>query len=184
MVAVLGSSGSVPLSEAGWATVAPSAIAFDGFAAPQAMDAAAIEAVVDDFAAAARRAVAAGFQVIEIHAAHGYLLHQFLSPLSNRRDDEYGGSLENRARLLLRIVDAVRDAAPAAPLFVRFSASDGADGGWDVEETTTVAAGRPSAARTSSTSPAAVSSRTRASSPGRATRSVSPRTCATAPACR
>ena len=99
----------------------------------------AIDAVVDDFAAAARRAIDAGFQVLEIHAAHGYLLHEFLSPLSNHRDDEYGGSLENRARLLLRVVDAVRDAAPDAPLFVRFSASDWAEGGWDVDETATVA---------------------------------------------
>ena len=134
-----GHRGSVPRDAGGWATVAPSAIAFDGFDEPIAMDAAAIDAVVDDFAAAARRALAAGFQVIEIHAAHGYLLHQFLSPLSNLRDDEYGGSLQGRARLLLRIVDAVRDAAPDAPLFVRFSASDWAAGGWDVEETTTVA---------------------------------------------
>lgn len=134
-----GHRGSVPLAAGGWTTVAPSAVAFDGYAVPIAMDAAAIEKVVADFAAAARRAVAAGFDVIEIHAAHGYLLHEFLSPLSNLRDDEYGGSLENRARLLLRIVDAVRDAAPDALLFVRFSASDWAEGGWDVEETTTVA---------------------------------------------
>ena len=98
-----------------------------------------IDAVVDAFAAAARRAVAAGFELLEIHAAHGYLLHQFLSPLSNLRTDEYGGSLENRARLLLRIVDAVRDAAPAVPLFIRFSGTDWAEGGWTVEETATVA---------------------------------------------
>jgi 2,4-dienoyl-CoA reductase-like NADH-dependent reductase (Old Yellow Enzyme family) len=134
-----GRRGSVPVESGGWVTDAPSAVAFDGYAEPAAMDAAAIDSVVDDFVAATRRAVAAGFDVIEIHAAHGYLLHQFLSPLSNRRDDEYGGSLENRARLLLRIVDAVRDAGPDVPLFVRFSASDWADGGWDVEETTIVA---------------------------------------------
>jgi len=134
-----GRGGSVPVDSGGWTTLAPSAVAFDGFDAPMAMDAAAIDAVVDDFASAARRAVDAGFQVIEIHAAHGYLLHQFLSPLSNGRDDDYGGSLENRARLLLRIVDTVRDAAPETALFVRFSASDWTDGGWDVEETTTVA---------------------------------------------
>ena len=134
-----GHRGSVPADQGGWPTVAPSAVAYDGFAEPRALDAAGIELVVQDFAAAATRAIEAGFQVLEIHAAHGYLLHQFLSPLSNFRDDEYGGSLHNRARLLLRVVEAVRDAAPEAPLFVRFSASDWADGGWDVEETTTVA---------------------------------------------
>ncbi|GAA3205879.1 NADH:flavin oxidoreductase/NADH oxidase [Microbacterium terregens] len=134
-----GHRGSVPHPAGGWITVAPSAIPFDGFAPPHAMDIAAIDDVVDDFAAAARRAVEAGFQVLEIHAAHGYLLHQFLSPLSNVRTDEYGGSLQNRARLLLRIVETVRDAAPDAPLFVRFSASDWAEGGWNVEDTSTVA---------------------------------------------
>ena len=134
-----GHRGTVPQDQGGWTTVAPSAVAYDGFAEPRELDSAGIDAVVDDFAAAAGRAVRAGFQVLEIHAAHGYLLHQFLSPLSNLRTDEYGGSLENRARLLLRIVEAVRDAAPDAPLFVRFSASDWAEGGWDVEETTTVA---------------------------------------------
>jgi 2,4-dienoyl-CoA reductase-like NADH-dependent reductase (Old Yellow Enzyme family) len=77
--------------------------------------------------------------VLELHGAHGYLLHQFLSPLSNRRDDEYGGSLENRARLLLRVLDAVTDAAPGVPMIVRFSATDWADGGWDADETATVA---------------------------------------------
>lgn len=134
-----GHRGSVPRESGGWSTQAPSAVAYEGFAEPIAMDADEIDSVVDDFAAAARRAVEAGFDVIEIHAAHGYLLHEFLSPLSNHRDDAYGGSLENRARLLLRVVDAVRDAAPEVPLFVRFSASDAADGGWNVEETTTVA---------------------------------------------
>ncbi len=94
---------------------------------------------MDAFAAAARRAVEAGFEVLEVHAAHGYLLHEFLSPLSNRRDDEYGGSLENRARLLLRVVDAVRDAAPDAPVLVRFSATDWAEGGLTVDETAVVA---------------------------------------------
>ena len=131
--------GSVPLGEGGWTAVAPSAIAFDGYAEPVALDTAGIDAVVEAFAAAARRALDAGFGILEIHAAHGYLLHEFLSPLSNLRTDEYGGSLENRARLLLRVVDAVRDAAPAVPLFIRFSATDWADGGWTVEETATVA---------------------------------------------
>ncbi|GAA2004486.1 NADH:flavin oxidoreductase/NADH oxidase [Microbacterium ulmi] len=134
-----GHHGSVPIHDGGWQTVAPSAVAFEGFAEPVELDRDGIEQVVADFAAAARRAVDAGFDVLEIHAAHGYLLHQFLSPLSNRRDDEYGGSLENRARLVLRVVEAVRDAARQAPLFVRFSATDWAEGGWSVEETAIVA---------------------------------------------
>ncbi|WP_154796310.1 NADH:flavin oxidoreductase/NADH oxidase [Occultella kanbiaonis] len=131
--------GSVPRDRGGWQTVAPSAIAFEGLAEPAALDLAGIDAVVTAFADAARRAAAAGFGVLEVHAAHGYLLHQFLSPLSNRRDDHYGGSLENRARLLLRVVEAVATAAPAATLFVRFSGTDWADGGWDVMQTATVA---------------------------------------------
>jgi 2,4-dienoyl-CoA reductase-like NADH-dependent reductase (Old Yellow Enzyme family) len=134
-----GRRGSVASDEGGWQTLAPSAVSFDGFAVPESLTLAGIDAVVDAFAAAARRAIQAGFEVIEIHAAHGYLLHQFLSPLSNRRDDDYGGSLENRSRLLLRVIDAVRDAAPDAALFVRFSASDWADGGWDADQTSAVA---------------------------------------------
>lgn len=134
-----GRRGTVPVSEGGWQTVAPSAVAYDGFAQPRALEVAEIDALVEDFAAAAARAVAAGFTVLEIHAAHGYLLHQFLSPLSNTRTDEYGGSLENRARLLLRVVEAVRGAAPDAAVFVRFSATDAAEGGWDVAQTITVA---------------------------------------------
>lgn len=134
-----GRRGSVAADEGGWPTVAPSAIAFDGYAEPRALDEAGIDGVVADFAAAARRAVEAGFQVLELHGAHGYLLHQFLSPLSNHRDDEYGGSLENRARLLLRVLDAVTDAAPGVPVIVRFSATDWADGGWNPDETAQVA---------------------------------------------
>ncbi|WP_175985968.1 NADH:flavin oxidoreductase/NADH oxidase [Microbacterium tenebrionis] len=127
--------GSVPASEGGWQTVAPSAIAFDGFAEPVALDAAGIERVVAGFASAARRAVDAGFDVLELHGAHGYLLHQFLSPLSNLRTDEYGGTLENRARLLLRVLDAVRETAgDAVPVFVRISATDHADGGFTPDE--------------------------------------------------
>ncbi|QAY60684.1 NADH:flavin oxidoreductase/NADH oxidase [Microbacterium protaetiae] len=132
-------NGSVPASAGGWTTAAPSAIAFDGFDTPVALDAAGIDAVVADFATAARRAHDAGFEVLELHGAHGYLLHQFLSPLSNRRDDEYGGSLANRARLLLRVVDAVRAEVPDATIFVRLSATDWAEGGWDLAQTTTVA---------------------------------------------
>ena len=134
-----GRRGSVAAEDGGWTAVAPSAIAFEGYAEPVALDLAGIDRVVADFAAAARRAVEAGFQVLELHGAHGYLLHQFLSPLSNQRDDEYGGSLENRARLLLRVLDAVTDAAPGVPVIVRFSATDWADGGWNADETVSVA---------------------------------------------
>lgn len=135
-----GSRGTVAPADGGWSTVAPSALAYADFAEPVALDAAGIEKVVADFADAARRAVDAGFQVLELHAAHGYLLHQFLSPLTNHRDDEYGGSFENRVRLLVRVTEAVRDAAPAAAVFVRFSATDAAEGGWSVDDT--VAASR------------------------------------------
>jgi 2,4-dienoyl-CoA reductase-like NADH-dependent reductase (Old Yellow Enzyme family) len=132
--------GSQPLEEGGWETVAPSAIAFDGLRVPTALDEAGILAVIEDFRAAARRAVEAGFDVVEVHAAHGYLVHQFLSPLSNLRDDRWGGSLENRARLLLELVRVVRaEIGERMPLFVRFSATDWAPGGWDEEQTSTVA---------------------------------------------
>nr|WP_272918343.1 NADH:flavin oxidoreductase/NADH oxidase [Microbacterium sp. TL13] len=130
-----GGRGSVPTADGGWETVAPSAIAYPGFAEPPELDAAGIEKVVADFADAARRAVAAGFEVLEVHAAHGYLLHQFLSPLSNHRDDEYGGSFDGRVRLLERVTAAVRAAAPDAAVFVRFSGTDAADGGWDIDDT-------------------------------------------------
>ena len=133
-------SGSQPLEEGGWATWAPSAVAFDGLREPVALDEEGILAVIEDFRDAARRAVAAGFDVVEVHAAHGYLVHQFLSPLSNLRDDRWGGSLENRARLLLEIVRAVRaEIGERMPLFVRFSATDWAPGGWDEAQTATVA---------------------------------------------
>jgi 2,4-dienoyl-CoA reductase-like NADH-dependent reductase (Old Yellow Enzyme family) len=134
------SRGTVPGEEGGWPTLAPSALAFPGYAAPEELDAAGIARVVADFTAAARRAVRAGFDVLELHAAHGYLLHQFLSPLSNRRTDEYGGSLENRARLPLQVVAAVRaEIGDSVPLLVRFSATDYAIDGWTVEETAIVA---------------------------------------------
>lgn len=132
--------GSVAEADGGWQTVAPSAIAFEGFDEPVALDAAGIERVVDGFAAAARRALDAGFDVLELHGAHGYLLHQFLSPLSNQRADEYGGTLANRARLLLRIIDEVRAVAgDGVPVFVRISATDHADGGFTPEEAAQVA---------------------------------------------
>lgn len=135
-----GKHGTVPAEDGGWEPVAPSAIAFDGYATPRALETTEVTAIVDDFVAAARRSVAAGFQLLEVHAAHGYLLHEFLSPLSNTRTDEYGGSLENRARLVLDIVRAVRAAiSDEVALLVRFSATDWADDGWDVEQTATVA---------------------------------------------
>ncbi|WP_207453229.1 NADH:flavin oxidoreductase/NADH oxidase [Desertivibrio insolitus] len=131
--------GTVPAEEGGWTPVAPSAVAFTGYAEPRALDAAELPAVVEAFVAAARRSLEAGFDVLEIHAAHGYLLHQFLSPLSNHREDAYGGSLENRARLLLEITRAVRaEIGQEHPLFVRFSATDWAEDGWSVEDTATV----------------------------------------------
>lgn len=130
--------GGKPLAaeHGGWTPVAPSALAFDaGYAVPHALDAAGIANVLADFRASALRADEAGFALIEIHAAHGYLLHEFLSPLSNRRADEYGGSLENRARLLRETVAAVREVWPAPrPLCVRVSATDWVPGGWDIDE--------------------------------------------------
>jgi 2,4-dienoyl-CoA reductase-like NADH-dependent reductase (Old Yellow Enzyme family) len=127
---------ALPIEEGGWTPVAPSAIAFaDDYPAPAALDSTGIAKVVSDFAAATVRARAAGFAVIEIHAAHGYLFHEFLSPLSNRREDAYGGTLANRARLLREVVAAVRDAWPRpAPLVVRVSATDWVDGGWGIDE--------------------------------------------------
>lgn len=128
--------GPLDADQGGWTPVAPSAIAFDeGYPVPTALDAAGIAKVIDDFRAAAHRARDAGFEVIEIHAAHGYLLHQFLSPLSNTRTDEYGGALENRARLLRGVITAVRESWPASmPLWARLSATDWAEGGWDIDE--------------------------------------------------
>ncbi len=143
--------GTVQPEDGGWQSVAPSPIAFEGYAAPRELTLSEIAEIVEQFRAAALRAVEAGFQVLEVHAAHGYLLHEFLSPLANVRTDRYGGSLENRARLLLEIVAAVRTAVgETVPIFVRFSATDWADeahrGGeraapqsWDVGQTSTVA---------------------------------------------
>lgn len=128
-------SGSLTEEEGGWETVGPSEAPFPGLKAPRALDAAGIDGVVRAFVASARRAVEAGFDMIELHGAHGYLLHEFLSPLSNHREDEYGGSLENRSRLLLEIVDAVRDEiGEEMPLLVRLSGTDWLEGGLDVDE--------------------------------------------------
>lgn len=123
-------------TQGGWETVAPSAIRFqDADTLPLALDKAGIDKVIADFKAATKRAVKAGFQVMEIHAAHGYLLHSFFSPLSNKRTDDYGGSFDNRIRLTLEVVEAVQSEWPKdLPLFVRISASDWAEGGWDIEE--------------------------------------------------
>ncbi|MBP1773408.1 MAG: NADH:flavin oxidoreductase/NADH oxidase [Holophagaceae bacterium] len=134
-------SGSLPLAAGGWTPVAPSALAFDeGWTVPAALDATGLAAVVRAFVDSTRRALAAGFQVVEIHAAHGYLLHQFLSPLSNRREDAYGGSFENRTRLLREVTAAVRAAWPERlPLFVRLSATDWTDGGWNLDQSVDLA---------------------------------------------
>jgi 2,4-dienoyl-CoA reductase-like NADH-dependent reductase (Old Yellow Enzyme family) len=128
-------------AEGGWQPVGPSALAFSpDYAVPQALDQAGIDAVVEAFGQAAQRALRAGFDLVEIHAAHGYLLHQFLSPLANQRTDAYGGSFENRTRLALEVVDAVRAEWPAhLPLFVRLSATDWAEGGWNVDESVQLA---------------------------------------------
>jgi 2,4-dienoyl-CoA reductase-like NADH-dependent reductase (Old Yellow Enzyme family) len=125
----------------GWTVVGPSPIPFDeGDPMPTALPEAGIDAIVAAFDAAAVRAIAAGFKVIEVHAAHGYLLHQFLSPLSNQRSDAYGGSLENRMRLTLRVAETVRRRVPDdLPVFVRISATDWAEGGWDVEQSVVLA---------------------------------------------
>jgi 2,4-dienoyl-CoA reductase-like NADH-dependent reductase (Old Yellow Enzyme family) len=127
----------VMIGKGGWEPVGPSAVAYDdGYTVPHALGLSEIADVVAAFRKSAQRALAAGFQIVEIHAAHGYLIHQFLSPLSNKRDDQYGGSFENRIRLALEVAKAVREVWPSTlPLFCRVSASDWADGGWDIDET-------------------------------------------------
>ena len=137
----LGKRGSVPVAAGGWIPVGPSPIAFGPeYAVPLALDEAAIAEVVDSFVQAAQRSLAAGFKIAEVHAAHGYLLHQFLSPLSNQRQDAYGGSFDNRIRLLLDVTAAVRAVWPdELPLFVRLSATDWVEDGWNPEETVELA---------------------------------------------
>jgi 2,4-dienoyl-CoA reductase-like NADH-dependent reductase (Old Yellow Enzyme family) len=128
--------GYVEIGQGGWETVGPSQVAFGDWPAPRELSVDDILAVVRAFADAARRAIEAGYGVAEIHGAHGYLLHQFLSPLSNHRTDDYGGDLEGRSRFLVQVVDAVREVWPEErPLFVRFSATDWSPDGWDVDET-------------------------------------------------
>ena len=125
----------------GWQTYGPSALGFtDKEEAPQELDKAGIEKIKADFKAAAKRSLDAGFKVIEVHGAHGYLIHEFLSPLSNTRTDEYGGPFENRIRLLLEIIDSVREAWPEdLPLFVRISATDWTEGGWTGDDSVALA---------------------------------------------
>jgi 2,4-dienoyl-CoA reductase-like NADH-dependent reductase (Old Yellow Enzyme family) len=136
-------TGRLTPAEGGWETLAPSAVAFaDNYPTPHAMSLREIDTVVAQFEEAARLSLAAGFDVVELHFAHGYLVHEFLSPLSNQRTDEYGGSLENRLRLPLRIARAVRAIwPPEKPLFVRVSATDWVDGGWDLPGTIALARG-------------------------------------------
>jgi len=133
----------IPTNELnGWQTVAPSPIPFnESEEAPGELDKAGIQKIIDDFVAATERAVKVGYDVIEIHGAHGYLFHQFYSPLSNKRTDEYGGNFKNRAKLLLEVTDAVRSVwGNDKPLFVRLSATDWTEGGWEVEDSVILSA--------------------------------------------
>ena len=136
----IGGSGSLANDEGGWDTAAPSALAFPGLKEPLALDEENIQLLVRAYGESARRAVEAGFDFLEIHGAHGYLITEFLSPLSNEREDRYGGSLENRARFLLEVTDAMRAQMPASmPLLARLSATEWVDGGITVDETVQVA---------------------------------------------
>ena len=137
----LGKQGSVRVEEGGWVPVGPSPIAFDPrHTVPTQLDERQIQDVIQAFADAAKRALEAGFSVVEVHAANGYLLHQFLSPLSNQRRDQYGGSFENRIRLVLQVTEAVREVWPQElPLFVRVSATDWVEDGWNPDETVELA---------------------------------------------
>ena len=130
-------SGPLDARHRGWQTVAPSALSFDsGHPAPREATVQDLEIILGQFASAARRSIEAGFEAVEIHMAHGYLLHEFLSPLSNLRKDDFGGSLENRCRFPLRVAKAVREIWPEhLPVFVRISACDWVEGGWDLEQT-------------------------------------------------
>jgi 2,4-dienoyl-CoA reductase-like NADH-dependent reductase (Old Yellow Enzyme family) len=132
-----GGGKGVSIADGGWQPVAPSATPFDAaYPVPRALEPDEIREVVGAFRKAAERALAAGFQVVEIHAAHGYLIHEFLSPLSNSRTDEYGGSFENRIRFALEVAKAIREVWPASlPLFCRVSATDWVEGGWDLPQT-------------------------------------------------
>lgn len=132
----------IPIAEGGYKTFAPSAIPFlESNEAPFELDNEGIAKITADFKSAAQRSLKAGYKVIEVHAAHGYLIHQFLSPLSNQREDKYGGSFENRIRLLLEVITGIQQVWPSEnPLFVRISATDWATGGWTAEESVRLAA--------------------------------------------
>lgn len=130
--------GSVPVGEGGWESVGPSATAFGQYATPRELTTDEVSALPEAFAEAARRAVGAGFDLLELHFAHGYLVHQFLSPISNTRTDRYGGDFEGRTRLALEIADAVR-ATTDVPLFARLSATDWTDDGWTLDESVRLA---------------------------------------------
>jgi len=131
---------SLDRGHGGWETLAPSALAFGDYAVPRAMTTGEIRATVDAFAHAAGHALAAGFDVVEVHGAHGYLLHEFVSPLSNRRTDAYGGAYDNRVRLALEVARAVREAWPAdKPVLYRLSATDWVEGGWDLPQSVELA---------------------------------------------
>jgi 2,4-dienoyl-CoA reductase-like NADH-dependent reductase (Old Yellow Enzyme family) len=134
-------NGAISLQDGGWVPVAPSAVPYsDSYATPRALSTEEIRGVVDAFAQAARRALEAGFQILEIHAAHGYLLHEFFSTFSNFRNDEYGGSFENRTRIAREVVTAIREQMPEQlPLFIRISATDWKKGGWDVDQSVELA---------------------------------------------
>lgn len=128
--------GPIPKEEGGWSTKGPSELGYGDLPLPRALTIREIHEIIDEFAEGAARAVEAGFDAIEIHGAHGYLLHEFLSPLSNVRDDEYGGSFENRIRFLIEVVTRVRATMPAGmPLMIRLSVTDWVEGGWDLEQT-------------------------------------------------
>jgi NADPH2 dehydrogenase len=131
------SGAQIPIAEGGWETYAPSALPHkEGEEPPVALDTVGLARIKDAFVATAQRAMRLGIDALELHAAHGYLLHEFLSPIANQRTDEYGGSLENRMRYPLEIFDAVRAVLPAdKPFGVRVSATDWVEGGWDLEQT-------------------------------------------------
>lgn len=131
----------IPIAEGGWVPVAPSPVPFrDGDMTPHELTPGELREIIEAFVAAAKRAVRAGFDVIEIHGAHGYLIHEFLSPLANHRTDEYGGAFENRIRFAIEVVAAVRAAIPESmPLFLRISASDWVEGGWTLDESVKLA---------------------------------------------
>lgn len=133
-------SGSVPAEDGGWETLGPSAVAFPGLREPKELSAEDIAAIVTAFGDAAERAERAGFDTVEVHGAHGYLIHEFLSPLSNQREDQYGGPFENRVRLLLEVVEEIRRRWPDdKPVLVRISGTDWLEGGWDAEQSAALA---------------------------------------------